>query len=307
MRLVRAAAIAFICASVAACTSAAPTTRSLPSPTETTPAFGGTSQLSLPLDPFKESIENSLVIGEATDILVAKCMKSFGFNRPSKKPDLARALASKAEGNSRIFGISDLSQAKKNGYHLDEGLNSRTGGSGVAQSPAEMLVFDGTKPGEVPPDIATKSPGNYGGRTIPPGGCIGQARTAIFGSAVFLSQFTLAKELATTAANSAEADARVLAQIKGWSTCMKSAGLNYPDPYSINDFNLDTPRPSAREIQVAIADVECKEKTQLAKTWLKVLAEYEKTALEKNQLTLAEQLRQRQDVVNRATLIIGSS
>ncbi len=174
-------------------------------------------------------------------------------------------------------------------------------------SAAESLVFDGTNPGEDPPIIATQSPGISAGKKIPPGDCLGQARTKLYGKAVFSSQFTTAQQLSVNAAESAQADPRVAAYILDWATCMKARGFNYPDPYSVSDIDLNTPAPTPREIQIAIADIECKQQTNLAPRWMTVLVEYEQAAVEKNQLVLNSELKQRKKVVGLAVAVVENS
>jgi hypothetical protein len=78
--------------------------------------------------------------------------------------------------------------------------------------------------------------------------------------------------------------------MKKWSECMASKGYNYHDPIeaSTATFDLlsaendwDTPRKQ-EQIETAIADVTCKNETNLVSVWLEVIYEHEKKAVQEN-------------------------
>jgi hypothetical protein len=266
---------------------------------------------SFPLDAYAETAENIFLTMEAEKALITECMKDFGFDMSYPPVSRERATAQEAEGRSRYYGITDLLAAQKYGYHLNPQLNAPK-----PQSPSESgshnFVLAGQKPGQdlsSIPDVATTSPGKHRGKEIPPGGCTGAARTKLYGKATMTAQYKLAKRLQAEAFFSAQGDPRVVSYFADWSRCMRKTGYNYSAPLKVAEegrFNVGSPTVSATEIQTAVTDVKCKESTGLIAKWHKVWSEYEKKALEKNQLVLKEELEQRKVMLVKAAEVVGA-
>ncbi len=261
-----------------------------------------------PLDAYIQSMGESFVTGDAENILVKECMKGFGFDFKPVVDNRERLLQVDAQDRSRIYGVTDLTAAQKYGYHFP-GETGRKRPSGGASTPAMQLVFNGTKAGlaQPLPDVATKSPGEYAGKAIPPGGCVGSARTVIYGKAIFLKPFTLGGDLSKIAFSDAQRDSRAVGYFKEWSDCMKDKGFNYSDPMAVESYDLDNPTISKKEIQDAVSAVKCKQSTNLLPRWHKVIVEYEKKAIEKNQLALDEQQEQRKAMQAKAAEVVSKS
>jgi hypothetical protein len=77
-------------------------------------------------------------------------------------------------------------------------------------------------------------------------------------------------------------DPRVVAVIKLWSECMKRSGFTYASPL---DAGGDRPEwlraatPSVAEIRTAVADVRCKQQTNLIGIWFTIESAYENGAI----------------------------
>ncbi len=152
--------------------------------------------------------------------------------------------------------------------------------------------MNGFRDGESPPAGTPKtSPGSVNGKAIPPGGCVSEVNNQLLGTRSIDEQFPLAGNLAVQAFQNAQADPRVLGYFSDWSTCLKKKGYNYADPFKAGVEFTRPPesKPSAKEVQAALAVIKCKESTRLILRWQAVNIEYEKKAIEKNQLALTEE------------------
>jgi hypothetical protein len=95
--------------------------------------------------------------------------------------------------------------------------------------------------------------------------------------------------------------------VKSWSACVGGKGYEFNEPLNaLGKFERDflTTKPSAAEIQAAVADVKCKQETNLIATWHRINAEYETKAIEKNQLALTEERRRVDAALKKAVEII---
>ena len=129
----------------------------------------------------------------------------------------------------------------------------------------------------------------------------------IYGTTSMQDPFPLAGTLAIQAWVRSRSDPRVAKVIAAWATCMAQKGYSYSDPLpTVGSFarNPGT-TASAKEVQTAVADVACKDQTQLISVWHDVNAEYEQKAIDANQLTLDEQKKQLQQVLARAAAVVS--
>ena len=270
-----------------------------------TPALDTVRGLTLPIQAYKPVAAQQNVITDAEEKLVAHCMSQFGFTwtySPSNVSDYNEV--------DREYGVADLATAQKYGYHLppaDGGGASAGSHSGQATgaplSPSEVLVLSGSTTGA---DSAT-SPGSYQGRQIPRGGCSGQARR----------QVTVVDEIDPTSLvdsiglgmwKKAQSDARVVAGFRAWSACMRQAGYDYPTPLAaVGDRRWARPAVSQAEIQTAVADVRCKQRTKLIGIWFSVESGYEKEAIQQNIQQLTQIRNRWAAAARKAAQILGVS
>ncbi len=197
------------------------------------------------------------------------------------------------EAEGRVFGITDLENAKKNGFGLSEPPVSREGRPKMTPAVAQVL-FGAEK-------------NTINGKEIPQGGCLGESRTKLYGSPSEESKFVLADRLAIVASQDAAADSRVAQYMSDWSSCVKKQGFDFDSIDKLmSSFQRDPQSPpSAGEIEAAVADIECKEKTDLIAKWRLVGIEKEQTALEKNQLALTEERKALDESLAKAAEVLG--
>jgi hypothetical protein len=203
-------------------------------------------------------------------------MSQFGFTWT------ARAAHVPAPNQvDRLYGVSDLATAQRYGYHLPS-TSTRAGGGPRADrslSAPERLVLSGDTTGAGA--SANDSPDSYRGKPIPAGGCAAQARQLTIG-VDDVDPTRVADAITVGMWEKSKTDPRVVAVIKLWSECMKRSGYTYASPL---DAGGDRPEwlraatPSAAEIRTAVADVTCKQRTNLIGTWFTIESAYENGAI----------------------------
>ncbi|WP_424183796.1 hypothetical protein ACOBQX_17700 [Actinokineospora sp. G85] len=264
-------------------------------PASPAPAPASAAEVRLPLDPYvRLAAGNEDVIGKASAILVAKCMREKGFDYT---PDPAGPTAPPAP--LPPYGINDLAQAKQSGYSPP--------GSGNLQSMAEQ--------GSSLPSIdeAVREHGEAWVKALygfsPP-------KLESDGTGCYDTSFVRVPEydrldrelpgkLQGQSVELTQADGRVVAASGEWSACMAESGFHYRTPAEPRQQKWPTPTSPA-ETATAVADVTCKDKTNLPGVWLAVQAGYQQTLLDRNAPALNELRAAWQLVVKEAERITAT-
>lgn len=262
-----------------------------------TDAFGP-----LPLEAFGQTRAERYVMETTIDALADDCMKEFGF-APSAAPESLEVVEiEERESRNRLFGIIDVDQARVSGYLPAWVVRSNARGTEEPADPAYVFVLTGKRDGDSNEDQTT-SPGEVGGKAIPPNGCLGAAREKVYGTnsemMPFLFQPTLAKEMWLEA----QQDKRVLDAESQWKECMGARGFPRDSMWNTDNEFLDIPedeRPTDTEILAAVADAECNLAADYASTYYEVLVELENQAIEDNQLALVEERQEIEAALARA-------
>ncbi|MCU7824968.1 hypothetical protein [Kitasatospora sp. DSM 101779] len=224
-------------------------------PSAAAPSATAAGRISLPIDRFTLTADESYAVERAKVLLTNECLRGFGldYRVPESPPPTAEP--------SRRYGIADREAARDRGYHLP----ASTGRSGApAAEPTEtqaVVLLGTTRAGE--PRSTTAD-----GRPIPPGGCYGEAETRLDGGARPESDIAAASAVDTDSYKQSLEDPTVTAVFHSWSACMERHGHHYESPIaSVGDKAFDTAEPTPRERAVALADVGCKTETGLLQTW----------------------------------------
>lgn len=185
-------------------------------------------KLELPLDRYRADAEEYLAIPRARRIVFKLCMQRFGFVLPNA-PSIPNLLSLR----ERRYGVTDAVAAAQWGYH-----------------PPEMLADSRQEAEQLPPEadaVAVGQMKSYRGRTVPDGGCAGEADRALNESAPSVPNPHQGEDLSTAAYRLTEQDSRVRAVFKAWSLCMKRFGYDYQSPWDANDDpRFKTERPTDR-------------------------------------------------------------
>jgi hypothetical protein len=237
--------------------------------------------LTLPVDSFKPSPDQVLVINQATTSLVNACLQRFGFNSV-----LPAASKSAPETLARRYGVTDAKIATTYGYHLapSEGVVAdRKTSPTTPMSTSEMLVLTGSPTVGAPGATPKASNRTYNGQQVPVGGCLGEANTKLGNGSKYESGLNLIDDIDTGSYARAKVDPRVVAVFAKWSACMKQKGYSFADPYAAAESaDLSTSTPSASEIQTAEADVACKTSTNVVGVYFAVESSYENVEIQKD-------------------------
>ena len=260
----------------------------------------------LPIDAYLWSFDQYSTFDHAQQILVKKCMGSYGFDyqiRDLNSPPVSDRL-------TRRYGITDLQVAQAYGFHVagDGSGEASDVSQPQSQSPAFAMALTGGS-GPVPESGPgpSSAPTTINGASVPPGGCLGEARRTLAGTDSSIGNSQIARTINTESWVKARADRRVVAAAKDWQACMKARGFSYRDPIDAgNDAAFANPQPTEREILTAVASVQCSAESKLASIWYKVEVEIQTDMISRQQLALDEVLQSNQQALARAATIVGA-
>ena len=248
------------------------------------PTSGLTKDLSLPLEAYMASYEDQVTVEQAANDLQQSCMKDYGIDLTLP---LAGANPPPSDNDANIerrYGITDRAEAEKYGYELPPALQEHTTQTMRDLSGAEVEVLAGhTKPepprnpkevkaGEpiAAPNQGTKpARAEYNGKKLKTGGCIGWSKEQL---GVKEADPTFVAQLAGDSLVQSMKDDKVVKVIAAWSSCMDGKGhTGLADPYKAMDQGVTNDgNPTSESIALAVDDIDCKQQTDLVKTWFGV-------------------------------------
>jgi hypothetical protein len=247
----------------------------VPAPTvSAVPTIATVQGLTLPTEDFRPTPGQRNIIARATNLKIAECMGEFGFTWASRSKELPAP-----NQVDRLYGVSDLGTAQRYGYHLPSSGAASSSRSGSSLSVSERLVLSGSSDGSGTSGGASVS---YQGKPVPDGGCAKHGRRQAMG-VDDIDPERLADTITVEMWKKSKSDPRVVAVIADWSQCMKQAGYTYASPL---DAGADRPEwlradaAGAAEIETAVADVTCKQRTNLIGTWFTIESAYEMDAIQ---------------------------
>jgi hypothetical protein len=267
----------------------------------------------LPLDAYTQDNSQSDAIEQATNELIAQCMRAKGFTVPPLTP-LQQAIQQESNSvtaDSEPYGITSLTQAAQYGYsapvtaameqlrakyHLGNfGPHATVGpDSGIfapKESPAYNIALMGYASG-IPP---------VGYDTVK--GCTGRAYDELDGGPTPVDPHSLVGSLAGTAEQQTQSDPRVQRALAAWSSCMRGRGYSYQTPMqAASESWPDSATPL--EISTAKADVLCKQRVNLPSLWQSAEAGYERTLITQNAVALAQVKQRISAEVGRAETVL---
>jgi hypothetical protein len=252
--------------------------------------------ISLPLDAYEMPLNERNIILSAEYRLTAQCMSGFGLHLGG--PDwgtLTTDLPVKTM-HYRLYGLLDSDHATRYGYHSPT----------EAQKNPEQRSSDSI-PGDYSNVLGAKlGGGEYDGKPIPEGGCIGLAQKQIEDETS--GQNSLIEDLGFRTWTAASRDSRVESAFGAWSACMSEAGFSYDKPEDANnDEAFSGTAISQREIDVAISDVECKKKTNLIGIRTGVESAYQEEEIRLHADDLAQLLKKHDEAIDRARKVLSAS
>lgn len=249
------------------------------------PAPERPEDIRLPLDDYLGFADEQLAaLNRARGVLTQQCMEGKGFEYAPESTAAPATVAGARPRQIPRYGINDFEDASREGYP-DRPVN-------LLEADAETLTRMGIPSRD---DIVNQNGvawfralygegAQVGGNSH--SGCI-NAMSSIYDDAYGELDRELAGRLAIEAAQLTSADARVVKAIDQWSACMSEQGFSYQHP--AEPFEIDwRSDQNAEEVATAIADVKCKNQTNLPGTWLAVERAEQQRLLERNAPSLTE-------------------
>ncbi|SFW78032.1 hypothetical protein [Amycolatopsis australiensis] len=265
-------------------------------PANPPPAPASAAEVHLPLDPYlglakghRETLE------KANAILITKCMRDKGF--PYQPADGGGGGAAQQNAPLPDYGLNDLKAARESGYSPPGGGSIQVAAEQGRIPTLDKLVQDHGAAwvkalyGFLPPDTSGSD------------GCLS---TAVVSAPEYDKlDKELPGRLAGQASERTQGDSRVVAALSAWSACMADSGFSYRSPAEPRRQKWPSP-PSAAEIATAVADVNCKARTNLAGIWLAVQTGYQQTLVEQNAPALKQLQDAWQGVLKNAEQIVAA-
>lgn len=202
----------------------------------------------LPLQQYRmESDVRLLRVRRAEDQLIDACMRAKGIEW--NPPELS---GQDATPEFRRYGVLHLDVARVYGYRepVDPIRERRNRYVLKELTPAQREAYSGKDS---------------------TGGCLAEAQVKL-GQHVSDGTGMLLTSLGQQSLNASAKLPEVDAVKAEWSRCMRKRGYDYREPFAAATdpaWDFGTPKPSARERSVAVADVGCKQKVGLAETWVR--------------------------------------
>lgn len=268
--------------------------------------------LDSPLQAYRLTPTEYVTIRFAQDMLVKECMADFGFAFEPHRPfeqELQVMLEAERSSISRIYGITDAESAAQYGYGLPPVEDSAE--AQATWSEAFELVLGGGKAG---------SPGEIDGVAIPNGGCLGQARRELPLGSEDESSFGLAHDLWLEGGVELRGGQEYRAVVQDWVDCLAEDGYRVTAPTGDEGDIRDTATrvvdpespgsqapASQKEIQLAVADVACKQEVGLVERLNEIRRGIDSQLVEDNQLALQEDRARLDALVKEATEIVSKT
>ncbi|MEU3983943.1 hypothetical protein AB0F77_28335 [Streptomyces sp. NPDC026672] len=244
--------------------------------------------LALPVEPYLETYPQLVEIQRAQLAVQRTCMSGFGLRFDPPRPGLhPPSVGYNAANMKRRYGLTDPDEARRYGYRPPPEPHGPATPYEV-KGAAENLVYDLSVPRGKP------VPATYEGRPIPRGGCAGLSEREI-------GRFdeNLPAKINTDSFEQSRTDPAVMAVDKKWSACMRAKGFEAATPLEALNRASAAGFPDDG-LPMAVADVACKESTDLVRVNFEAESGLQKAALEKNRLALDELRTKNEAVVKKA-------
>ena len=227
------------------------------------------TDLDLPLDWVNvEYSRVSFELGRAETTLIASCLQSRGFD---VSMDGLFQVTPGPYTLDRRYSTYTPATARTRGYQPEVNNPSDLRQLPLPEDPAQraafLLALTGSEDG-LPRDFVSMvdpTTGEAIGSVATPGGCQKGAVEQIYGSveqfAAFRQDDYFIQTLTSQAQAMAATDPELDKQQRDWAACMAAVGYQYHSPSEPQFAEWPEPRPTADEIDTAVADMTCREQT----------------------------------------------
>ncbi|MGW8887042.1 hypothetical protein [Streptomyces sp. NPDC055749] len=237
-----------------------------------TPDRGLAKGLSLPLEDYMQTYQDTVALDQASRNLQEKCMGGYGISIELPLAGTTPPPNDNDANMERRYGLTDRQAAARYGYGLSEALTRQVRQKMPELTDEEVQVLTGhSKPAKPNTPGAARAaepaPESYKGKKIHEGGCSGWAKNKLKQPSpddlAFVSELN---GISFTESMRAPAVKQATAE---WSQCMKSEGYSAATPFEATEIapHVEGGPASEEEIAVALAEIDCKEKTDLVAVW----------------------------------------
>lgn len=237
-----------------------------------TPERGLAKGLSLPLEEYMQTYQDTVTLDQASRKLQEKCMAEYGFSIELPLAGTTPPPNDNDANMERRYGLTDRQAAAQYGYGLPEALTKQVRQKMPELTDEAVQVLTGhTKPAApaTPGAVRAVEPAaeSYQGKKIHKGGCHGWAKDKLKRPAT--DDLAFVSELNGNSFTESMATPAVKQALAAWSQCMKTEGYTAVTPFEATDIapHAEGGPASQEEIAVALAEIDCKEKTDLVKVW----------------------------------------
>ncbi|MFJ3900588.1 hypothetical protein [Streptomyces sp. NPDC090025] len=229
--------------------------------------------MTLPLDAYQPDPAEQRILRKGFQALAGSCLKGLGLeltvatdpeNAPTAPP------AADKPRHERRYGLLDPVEAAATGYVGNRSpgrprpSGSAAGGAGAVSQELREAALAGTR-------------ATVNGRPVPKGGCAAEAERRLSDGAPSPRDPDMLAKAQARAAYWAERHPAVVKAFASWSGCMARHGYRFDNPWQPNDNPaMRDPAKKAQYVELAVADVGCKQETNLAGVWLAVETAYQK-------------------------------
>ncbi|MFI6689861.1 hypothetical protein [Streptomyces sp. NPDC050485] len=185
------------------------------------------------------------------------CMRGFGLAYSESVPPRGERL----ELTDRRYGLADVTRAQSLGFWLSTPGDDSTTDATATADETRVAYGGGGKTDR------------YRGKTIPEGGCYGQATRQISGGPDLTKDLDTANDVQLKSFKESRKTAQVKVAEQHWSACMKGKGHDLPaDVFSAaNSLHLPEtrprPAPGSAEVVMATDSARCIGQSDLFRTW----------------------------------------
>ncbi|WP_244177000.1 hypothetical protein [Streptomyces albus] len=254
--------------------------------------------MELPLEAYMSSYADQVTVDTALRTLQTRCMAEYGLTVDLPRPGVNPPPHSNAMSIEARYGITDRPRAEKYGYGLPKELTRSTEPVDKGLSGVEVEVLTGrTKPEFLPPEGAEgggsyftgadsePARAEYQGKKLHEGGCAGWSKRQL---KLNESDAGHVSQLASASLSESRSRKPVKKAITDWSACMKKQGRSAADPYRAMEQGYANGDGATEDaIELALDDIDCKERTRLIEVWFKEESAIQKRLIKENKHQLA--------------------
>ena len=253
-----------------------------------TPEQGLVKGLSLPLETYMQTYQDTVALESASRDLQENCMAEYGFSIKFPPAGTTPPPSDNDANIERRYGLTDREAAARYGYGLPAELTDQPQQKMPELTDEQVQVLTGhskpAEPAEPGSSLAVEpAPKSYKGKEIHDGGCLGWAKSQL--NQPTSEELTFVSELNGNSFTESMQTPVVKEALAEWSQCMKAKGYTASTPFDAAEIvpHTEGGTASREEIAVALAEIDCKEKTGLIAVWFAEESKIQKAQIAKHQ------------------------